>query len=138
MAIPSPMTRWLIAALLVATTTGCSRRIDEDPPIPEHRIDPCEMWCSMMFEPECRPQEVAVQTEEECFDACAIADHVWAPVDGHDDCAATYIPYVDCLASLSCNERYEHFALVNVVQPEEQSSCGELFAAQLDCQTAHY
>jgi hypothetical protein len=126
-------------ALLVMVATGCSRQIEEEPPIPEHRIAPCETWCALMLDPVCPAQEVEVKTEEECFEGCIVEAGLWAPVgDDHDDCAATYIPYVDCLASLSCSEIQQHFALTNLVPTEEQSSCGGLLRAQLDCQTAHY
>lgn len=129
---------WVLTWLLVAIPSACSRHIEEEPPIPEHRLAPCETWCSLMFDPVCPATDVAVKTEEECFDYCTAADHVWAPTgDEHDDCAATYIPYVDCMASLSCGEIQHHFASANVVSPEEQSSCGGLLQAQLDCQDSH-
>jgi len=130
--------RWLHVSLLMVVTTGCSRQIEEDPPIPEHRIETCGKWCAMIFDPEC-PEGVEVDTEAECLEMCTNSYGVWAPEsDGHDDCAATYIPFVDCMASLSCDERREHFDLVNIVPTEEQSSCGALLRLQLDCQTAHY
>ena len=136
--ITSPMARWSLAAWLVAASTGCNRHIEEDPPIPEHRYETCETWCSMIFDPTC-PLEAEVPTEEECFEGCLVQDIVWAPIgDGQDACAATYIPFVDCMASLSCSERRQHFALRNVVPDEERSSCGVLLRPQLDCQTAHY
>lgn len=92
----------------------------------------------MLFDPTC-PQDVEVKTEEECFEGCLVQDIVWAPVGNDQDaCAATYIPFVDCMASLSCGELRQHFALTNLVPTEEQSSCGGLLRAQLDCQTAHY
>jgi len=135
--VTSPRAHGSALALLFALTIGCSRQIEEDPPIPEHRIEPCETWCAMIFDPEC-PIEVEVKTEQECFDSCSTADHVWAPVDdGMDACAATRIPYGDCMASLSCDERHQHFALVNIVPPAERSSCGTLLQAQLDCQDEH-
>jgi hypothetical protein len=130
--------RWALGGSLVVAGTGCSRQIEEEPPIPEHRYEPCESWCSMIFDPVC-PQEAEVKTEEECFAMCIAEAGIWAPVDDdHDDCAATYIPYVDCLASLPCSELQQHFDLATVVPTEERSSCGGLLQAQLDCQTAHY
>jgi hypothetical protein len=126
-----------LALLLALATPGCSRQIEEDPPIPEHRIEPCETWCAMIFDPEC-PLEVEVNTEQECFDYCSTADHVWAPVgDNVDACAATYVPYVDCMALLSCDERHQHYDLLNVV-PVEELPCGPLLQPQLECQTEHY
>jgi hypothetical protein len=118
---------------------GCSRQIEEEPPIPEHRYEPSETWCALMFDPVCPAQEVEVETEEECFEGMLVLDVAWVPVgDDQDACAATFIPFVDCLASLSCDEIQQHFALTNLVPTEEQSSCGGLLRAQLDCQTAHY
>jgi hypothetical protein len=127
-----------VAAALALVIMGCGRTIEEDPPIPEHRIEPCESWCTMMFDPVCPAQDVAVPTEEECVEGCSTNELLWAPVAGEDECAATYFPYVDCLESLSCDELQQHFALRNVVPTDEQSSCGGLLQAQLDCQTAHY
>lgn len=91
-----------------------------------------------MFDPVCPAQPVDVKSEQECFDGCVVEEGLWAPVDGQDECAATYVPYVDCLASLPCDELQQHFASINVVPDEELSECGGLFRAQLDCQTAHY
>ena len=136
-ALTSPMARGSLAAWLVVAA-GCSRHIEEDPPIPEHRYETCETWCALMFDPVCPAQDVEVPTEEECFEGCLVETGIWAPVAGHDECAATHIPYVDCLASLPCDELQQHFALRNVVPNEERSSCGGLLQAQLDCQTAHY
>jgi hypothetical protein len=137
--VASPVARWSLVALLVTAAPGCSRQIEEEPPIPEHRFEPSETWCALMFDPVCPAQEVAVETEEECFEGLLVEEGVWAPVgDDEDACAATFIPYVDCLASLPCNELQQHFALTNIVRPEERSSCGGLMRAQLDCQAAHY
>ena len=137
--VASPVAGWSLAALLAVATAGCNRQIEEEPPIPEHRFETCETWCALMFDPVCPAQDVEVPTEEECFEGCLVQDIVWAPVgDGEDACAATYILYVECLASLPCSELQQHFALRNVVPDEERSSCGGLLRAQLDCQTAHY
>jgi hypothetical protein len=136
--VVSRVARWSIAALLGAAAPGCSRQIEEEPPIPEHRFGTCETWCALMFDPMCPAQPVEVETEEKCFEGCLVEEGVWAPVDGHDDCAATHIPYVDCLASLPCSELQQHFAWRHVVPTQERSSCGGLLRAQLDCQTAHY
>jgi hypothetical protein len=95
----------------------------------------------MMFDPVCPAQDVEVPTEEECFEGCIVKEGVWAPVDGRDECAATQISYVDCLASLPCEELQGHFAAINSLEdvpPAQWSSCGELARAQLDCQSAHY
>jgi hypothetical protein len=136
--VASRVARWSIAAVLGAAATGCGRQIEEEPPIPEHRFEPCETWCALIFDPVC-PHDVEVKTEEECFEGCLGQDIVWAPVgDDQDACAATYIPFVDCMATLSCYEIRQHFALRNLVPDEERSSCGGLLRAQLDCQTAHY
>lgn len=126
----------LASLLLVATACGPS--IEEAPPSPEHRLEPCETWCAMMFDPVCPAQDVEVPTEEECVQGCTEEEGIWAPVDGVDECAPTYAPYVDCLSSLPCSELQQHFALTNIVPPSERSSCGSLMQAQLDCQTAHY
>lgn len=137
--VTSRVARWALVSLAVAAATGCGRTIEEEPPIPEHRFETCESWCAMMFDPVCPAAEVEVKTEEECFAGCLVEEGTWAPVgDGHDACAATYIPFVDCLASLPCDELQRHFALINMVPDEEQSSCGALQRMQLDCQTAHY
>lgn len=139
---PAPRGRWAWALLLVTTAIGCSRHIEEDPPIPEHRLAPCETWCALMFDPVCPAQDVEVPTEEECFEGCIEEEGIWAPVDGRDECAATYVPYVECLADLSCDELHQHFVRGNNIHDPipavEWSSCGELARAQLDCQTAHY
>lgn len=124
--------------LLVTTALACGRQIEEDPPLPEHRVTTCETWCAMMFDPVCPAQDVEVPTEEECVEGCIVEEGIWAPVDEHDECAATMIPYVDCLAALPCDELQQHFALTNVVPAEQRSSCGDLMRSQLDCQTAHY
>lgn len=80
-----------------------------------------------------------VETEGECVEGTLVLDILWGPVSEDEDaCAATFIPYVDCLASLPCDELQQHFALTNMVPTEEQSSCGGLLRAQLDCQTLHY
>ena len=132
-----PPTATLALVLLVATALACGRQIEEDPPIPEHRLEPCESWCAMLFDPAC-PQPVEVESEEACVEGCLRQDIVWAPIDdAHDACAATYLPFIDCMDSLSCSERNDHFARTNLVPTEEQSSCGTLLRAQLDCQSAH-
>jgi hypothetical protein len=132
--------RWLVSSLLVVAATGCSRHIEEEPPIPEHRYETTATWCALMFDPECPAQELeGVETEEECFEGVLRLDIVWAPIgDGEDACAATYISFVECLTTLSCSEIQQHFALTNIVPTVERSSCGALEQAQLDCQTAHY
>lgn len=132
-----PAIRSLAALLLVAIACGPS--IEEEDPIPEHRIEPCESWCSMMFDPVCPAQEVEVPTEEECVQGCSEEDGIWAPVDGVDECEATYVPYVECLASLPCDELQGHFEAINSLEDvpaAEWSSCGTLARAQLDCQSA--
>jgi hypothetical protein len=137
--IVSRVGRWALVALLVTTAPGCGPQIEEEPPIPAHRYEPSETWCALMFDPVCPAQAVEVETEEECFEGLLVLDVAWAPVGvDQDACAATFIPYVDCLASLSCDEIQQHFALTNIVPPEERSSCGGLLQAQLDCQSAHY
>jgi hypothetical protein len=135
----APAIRSLAALLLVAIACGPS--IEEQDPIPEHRIEPCESWCSMMFDPVCPAQEVEVPTEEECARNCSEEEGIWAPVDGIDECAATYIPHVECLAALPCDELQGHFDAINSLEdapPSTWSSCGELTWAQLECQLAHY
>lgn len=140
MLVLRPSAHALPTALAVALTAApaCSRQIEEDPPIPEHRLEPCERWCAMIFDPVCPPREASVPSEEECIESCTTNEEIWAPVGGRDECEPTYVPLVECLASLPCDELQQHFALVNVVPPEEWSSCGELAQAQLDCQSAHY
>jgi hypothetical protein len=137
----TPRRGWVLV-LILGTVTGCTRHIEEEPPIPEHRIQPCESWCAMMFDPVCPAQDVDVPTEEQCVELCTEEDGIWAPVDGEDECAATYASYVQCLASLTCDEVQQHFAAANdlqhVVPPVEWSSCGPVASAQLDCQTEHY
>ena len=128
----------LAVGLVVIVAGGCGPRIDAPEPIPEHRIEPCEQWCAMIFDPAC-PQDVVVETEDECFESCSTNELTWAPADEeHDACALTYVPFVDCMAALSCEDREEHYASMNEVSPEEQSSCGALLRSQLDCQTEHY
>ena len=91
-----------------------------------------------MFDPVCPAQEVEVPSEEECVQGCMEEEGIWAPVDGVDECAPTYVPYVECLETLSCDELQQHFDLINVVPAVERSRCGGLTQAQLDCQSAHY
>lgn len=138
-----PSAHALPTALAVALTAApaCSRQIEEDPPIPEHRFEPCERWCAMMFDPVCPAQEVEVPTEEACVEGCLVEEGVWAPSEGTDACAATQIPYVECLDALPCDELQQHFAAIRSLEdvpPTTWSSCGELAGAQLDCQAAHY
>lgn len=90
----------------------------------------------MIFDPEC-PQDVEVKSETECFEYCTESGAWGMDDDGHDACAETYIPLVDCIVALSCEERNRHFALRNMVPDEERSSCGVLLPPQLDCQTEH-
>jgi len=126
-------------SLIMAAGISCGPEIEEAPPVPEHRIETCETWCAMMFDPLCPAQDVEVETEQECYEGCLSEEGVWAPVgEGHDDCAATHIPYVECLDSLSCEEVQQHFELRNVVPAEERSSCGSLLLAQVECQARHY
>lgn len=126
-------------SLLVISTLACGPQLEEPSPTPEHRIEPCETWCAMMFDPTCPPRELEVETQQECFEGCIEEEGVWAPIDAdHDDCAATYIPFVECMDSLTCEELQQHFASINMVPAEEQSSCGPLLAAQLECQVEHY
>lgn len=86
-----------------------------------------------MFDPVCPAQEVEVPTEEECFEGCIVEDGIWVPIDGHDECAATEISYVDCVASLPCDELQRHFALINDLPPDELP-CGEALRTKLECQ----
>jgi hypothetical protein len=132
------LARWSITSLLIIGSTGCSRHIEEDPPIPAHRYEPSETWCAMLFDPQC-PLDFEVETEEECFEEMLVFEVGWAPVgEDEDACAATFIPYIECMASLPCEERHQHFELLNMVPIAEVSSCGGLNRAQLDCQSAHY
>lgn len=129
-----------VLALLVATVLACGPRIEEDPPIPEHRLTTCETWCSMMFDPVCPAQDVEVPTEDECVEGCSTNEVLWGTVDGADECAATNVASVDCVAALACDERRQHFERVpnyEDLPPAEWSSCGELTWAQLECQLAH-
>jgi hypothetical protein len=126
--------------LLVILASACSRHIEDDS-VPEHRIEPSQSWCAMLFDPMCPIAGVQVPTEEECVENVSENDVVWAPVDGVDECAATYLPLVECLAALPCEERQDHFAAVasdESIPTSEYSSCGPLVRPQLDCQTAHY
>lgn len=133
----TPRRGWVLA-LLVGAATACTRHIEEEPPIPEHRIEPCESWCAMMFDPVCPAQDVEVPTEEQCVELCTEEDGIWAPVDGEDECAVSLIRLVDCLASLTCDELQGHFAAPVLAPPVEWSSCGGLAQVQLECQAAHY
>jgi len=91
----------------------------------------------MIFDPAC-PQDVVVETEEECVDSCVSGDDIWAPIDReHDACAATYIPYVECMSMLTCEEFEPHFRAVDQL-PTNELACGDLLRPQLDCQTAHH
>lgn len=126
---------WSVAVWLVAAL-GCGPSIEEEPPIPEHRIESCEIWCGMMLDPVCPAQEVEVETQDECVDGCGRNEVPWGDAgEGEDACATTFIPYVDCLAMLSCDELQQHFIRASQgVAYEERSSCGELMEAQQECQ----
>ena len=127
--------RGLTMAALVATVVGCGPRIEQEPPIPEHRIEPSETWCALMLDPVCPAQQIGAKDEAECFEIIARDDVFWGRTDeGEDVCAETYTAYIECLAMLSCDELQQHFTLTNVVPDEERSSCGGLARAQLDCQ----
>jgi len=129
--------RMLAVGLVVIVAGGCGPRIDAPELIPEHRIEPCEQWCAMIFDPAC-PKDVVVETEEECVESCATSEVTWAPVEGdHDACAETFAPFVDCMAMSTCEELEPHFRAVDQL-PLVELACGELLRAQLDCQTAHY
>ena len=137
--IALPLSRCLVISWVVAATLGCSRQIEEEPPVPEHRWASCETWCALMFDPVCPAQDVAVPTEEECVEHCAHEDGLWAPVgDGVDACGPTHIEYIDCLTTLSCEEIQRHFVQVNLIPPQDPPECGGLLRVQLDCQSAHY
>jgi len=136
--LASRLTRSLALLLLATVATACNRHIEEDPPIPEHRIAPCETWCAMMFDPVCPAAEVEVPTEEECVENCSEEEGIWCPVDGVDECAATYVANVECLAALPCDELQGHFDAPVLTPVVEWSSCGAMTQAQLDCQAAHY
>ncbi|MCA9654769.1 MAG: hypothetical protein H6712_30535 [Myxococcales bacterium] len=124
-----------VVVALVLCTGACGPRVEEEAPIPEYRIETCESWCSLMFDPTCPPQEIEVETERECVEVCAHNEVVWGETPDGDACAPTLVPYVDCLATMSCEEIQEHFVLANSGGPyQEQSSCGESLRRQLDCQ----
>lgn len=131
-----------VSLLAPVMVSACNRQIEDPTPehedVPEHRFETCRTWCAMIFDPNC-PQEVEVESETKCIDGCVLEDGLWGRTDdGHDACAETHIPYVECMASLACEERNQHFALANVVPTEERSSCGPLLRPRLDCQLEHY
>ena len=125
----------LTTVALVALVVGCGPRIEEEPPIPEHRIEPSETWCALMLDPVCPAQQIGTRDEEECVENAARDDVFWGRTEeGEDVCAETYTTYIECLATLPCDELQQHFALTNMVPTVEVSSCGGLLRAQLDCQ----
>lgn len=125
-----------LAALLIAAAPSCSRHIEEEPPIPEHRLEPCQTRCEMLFDPACPARELEVATEEECFESCIAEEGIWVPIDGHDQCAATEIAYIECVAALPCDEIRRHYALINE-RPIVDLPCAETLVAKAECQLAH-
>jgi len=88
-----------------------------------------------MLDPVCPAQQIGTRDEEECVENAARDDVFWGRTEeGEDVCAETYTTYIECLATLPCDELQQHFALTNMVPTVEVSSCGGLLRAQLDCQ----
>lgn len=123
-----------IMVALMTMVVGCGPRIEEEPPIPEHRVEPSETWCALMLDPVCPAQQIGAETEAECFEIIARDDVFWGRTEeGEDECAEIYASYIECLAMLPCDELQQHFVLTEV-PTVERSSCGGLLRAQLDCQ----
>ena len=92
----------------VLLAVGCGRTIEGEPPVPEHRVEPCEQWCAMIFDPDCLPAEVEVPDEEACVQGCVEDDYIWSPqLDGNDACAGTYADEIACVAALDCETQRE-------------------------------
>jgi hypothetical protein len=110
--------RLLAAVGLVGFAWSCGRTIEEEEPraLVEHRIEPCEQWCTAMQSPECgridEPQPF--RTADECIEDCAALDSEnpwdWAPqADGTDACAEEWLAIGECMDGLTCEEQRAYF-----------------------------
>jgi hypothetical protein len=133
-----PVARSLVAVALVVLAWSCGRTIEEEEPraLVEHRIEPCEQWCTAQFSPECgRVDEQAFRDADECAEDCAAVDQVYAwnwarQADGTDGCAAEWIAATECIVALSCEEQRAFFRRPGNT---DDYPCKELFDVKYDC-----
>jgi hypothetical protein len=118
-----------VAASLVGS--ACTERAED--PAPEHRIKPCEDWCSAVVDPQCGSPDAATLDYDDCVEDCVSGDWNWAPQpDGEDRCAPQQIAYVDCVVGLECDDRARLFrddsAVIN-----ESLPCAASMEAMFAC-----
>jgi len=109
----------LLTTIAVALASwSCGPTIEEPPTIElvEHRIEPCEQWCSAQLDPECGAiiEEQAFRSADECVQDCAAVEPVYAwnwgrRADGTDACAEEWIASAECMDALSCEEQRAFF-----------------------------
>ena len=109
----------LLTTIAVALASwSCGPTIEEQPTIElvEHRIEPCEQWCSAQLDPECGAiiEEQAFRSADECAQDCAAVEPVYAWTwarrdDGTDACAEEWFAAADCIDALSCDEQRAFF-----------------------------
>lgn len=125
----SQRARVLVGAV---TVMGCGDRTTE-PDVPEYRVDACERWCPVAFDPVCGNTDLDPEDAGDCVEGCSKSDAVWVRgPDGVDRCASEHIAYVDCVVELTCEEQARHFAgYTGVVDPA--IPCFAEVQAKRDC-----
>jgi len=127
------------AAIVLVAASSCGPTIEEQPIIElvEHRIEPCEQWCSAQLDPECGAiiEEQAFRSAEECAQDCAAVEPVyawdWARLpDGTDACAEEWFASADCMDALSCEEQRAFFRRVGT---SNEYPCKDELDAKSDC-----
>ena len=122
----------LHVALVISGCVGRSTARE----VPEHRVDVCERWCSVIVDPVCGSKDV--EEPDECVDRCTHDDASWAPTDdGVDRCASEAIEYVDCIEQLTCEQQAAHFANDGLIGlPGSEDPCGAELRSSLECAPA--
>jgi hypothetical protein len=133
--------RLLAAVGLVGLAWSCGRTIEEEEPraLVEHRIEPCEQWCTPMMSPECggNPEDFVFPTVDECVEDCAAVEPVYAwpwgrQADGTDACAEEWFAAADCIDALTCEEQRTFFRW-NDPNPNPAYPCKEELDARRRC-----
>ena len=109
--------------------SGCSRTIEEEPEYPPYREPTCQTWCEIVggecgnFNPEFPPDI------DECASNCAVGDGSrWIREEDGSDCSESFIAYVDCVSTLTCEELEEHWPTTAIERP-----CGTEHRAWQEC-----
>ncbi|MEM6291013.1 MAG: hypothetical protein AAGA54_07095 [Myxococcota bacterium] len=117
---------------------GCSPEAgeDEDVQVFERRRPTCELFCDMMFVPECGSIDPPHESVDSCVQFCISEDaEVFRlQADDSDACLDEVAEVYECAAAASCDEQW---IIYNNPAQVAETPCEAALEAQFDCISSH-